>query len=61
MQYASQRPDAGALIDEDRISLALAYFPGGHGNNFKLAFTHIDRSPGDTSDQFQLQWQVFQF
>jgi len=60
-QYASQDMDSDALADEDRYTLGLAWFPGGHGNNLKLAYTHIDRSPGESSDQINLQWQLFQY
>jgi hypothetical protein len=61
VQFASQDLDSGTLVDEDRYTLGLAYFPGGHGNNLKLSFTHIDPEPGEASDQVNLQWQVFQF
>ena len=61
VQFASQSLDDGALVDERRLTLGLAWFPGGHGNNLKLGFTHVDPSPGETSHQINLQWQVFQF
>jgi hypothetical protein len=60
-QYASQDMDSGALVDEDRLTLGLAYFPGGHGNNFKLAYTRVDPDVGESSHLIQLQWQLFQF
>jgi hypothetical protein len=61
VQYASQDMDDDALSDEDRYSVGLAFLPGGHRNNLKLAFTRIDPSTGESSDQINLQWQLFQF
>jgi len=61
VQYASQDLDDGALVDEKRYTLGLAWFPSGHAMNLKAAYTRIDPSSGESSDQIQLQWQVFQF
>ena len=61
VQYASQDLDDPALVDEDRYSIGLAWLPGGYGNNLKASFTHIDRSEGESSDQINVQWQLFQF
>lgn len=62
VQYASQDLDQTTLVDEDRYTLGLAYFHSGHNNNLKLAYTHIDRNPGESDDdQVLLQWQIFQF
>jgi hypothetical protein len=59
VQLASRDLDAGG--DEQRYTFGLGWYPGGQGNNLKLAFTHIDGAGGSKSDQINLQWQVFTF
>jgi hypothetical protein len=61
VQYASQDFDAAARIDETRLTVGLGYFIAGHNNNVKLSYTRIEPDHGDTRDQINLQWQIFQF
>jgi hypothetical protein len=61
VQYAAQDFDDGALLDEERLTAGLAFFFGGHANNLKLSYTRIEPDGGDTRDQINLQWQIFQF
>ncbi len=61
VQYASQDLDASGAVDEDRFTVGLAYFQTGHNNNLKFSYTRIERDPGDSFDQINLQWQIFQF
>jgi hypothetical protein len=60
VQVAEQDLDA-PTGDEHRYTIGLGWFPGGHGNNLKFAYTRIDRGAGSASDQINLQWQVFTF
>jgi hypothetical protein len=61
VQYATQRFDAPALVDEDRSTVGIAYYATGHNNNLKLSYTRIEPKRGDSRDQINLQWQIFQF
>ena len=61
VQYAAQDFDDSTLVDEERISAGLALFLNGHSNNLKLSFTRIEPDGGDSRDQINLQWQIFQF
>ncbi|HEU4418636.1 MAG TPA: hypothetical protein VFT55_06830, partial [Planctomycetota bacterium] len=60
VQFASRDLD-GPGGDEHRYSFGIGWYPGGQGNNLKLAYTHIDGAGGSKSDQINLQWQVFTF
>jgi hypothetical protein len=61
VQYASQDFDDEARIDEERLSAGIAFYVNGHNNNIKLQYTRIEPDGGDTRDQINLQWQIFQF
>ncbi|HSF40698.1 MAG TPA: hypothetical protein VLT87_12965 [Thermoanaerobaculia bacterium] len=61
VQYAAQSFDRAALIDEERFTAGLGYFITGHNNNLKLSLTKIEPERGESRDQINLQWQVFQF
>jgi hypothetical protein len=62
---AAGPPTAGRDIDggsdEHRYGFGVGWYPGGHGNNLKLACMHIDGGGGFKGDQINLQWQVFPF
>lgn len=61
VQYAAQSFDDDARIDEERFTAGLGYFVGGHNNNLKLSFTKIEPERGESRDQINLQWQIFQY
>jgi hypothetical protein len=61
VQFATQRFDAPALVDEDRSTVGIAYYIAGHNDNVKLSYTRIEPKHGDSRDQINLQWQIFQF
>ena len=61
LQYAAQDFDDEARIDEERLTAGLAFYFNGHGNNLKLSYTRIEPDGGETRDQINLQWQIFQF
>ncbi len=61
VQYAVQNFDAAARVDEERLTVGLSYYITGHNNNLKLSYTKIEPDAGDSRDQINLQWQVFQF
>lgn len=61
VQYAAQDFDDSTLVDEERISAGLALFVSGHANNLKLSYTRIEPDGGESRDQINLQWQIFQF
>jgi len=61
VQYAAQNFDAVSRVDEDRLTAGITYYVNGHNNNLKLSFTRIKPDGGDSRDQINLQWQVFQF
>lgn len=61
IQWGSQDLDAAGAVDEDKITVGLAYFINGHNNNLKISYSKIDRTPGDSGDQINIQWQIFQF
>ena len=61
VQYAAQDFDASTKVDEERLSVGVAFFPRGHGHNAKLSWGQIRPDRGDTRDQWLLQWQVFVF
>jgi hypothetical protein len=61
VQYANENFDDAARIDEDRVTVGLAYFVNGHNNNFKVSYTEIEPKRGDNRKQINLQWQIFQF
>jgi len=60
-QYVERELEDETLVDEERFTLGIAFFRNGHNNNLKLAYTRIDPSEGESGDQIQLQWQVYQF
>jgi len=59
VQIAARDIDGGS--DEHRYGFGIGWYPGGYGNNLKLAYTHIDGGSGFKGDQINLQWQVFTF
>ena len=61
VQYATQDFDAPARLDEERFTAGVAYYLNGHNNNVKLSITKIEPERGDSRDQINLQWQIFQF
>jgi hypothetical protein len=61
VQYAAQSFDDDFRIDEERFTAGLGYFVGGHNNNLKLSLTKIEPERGESRDQINLQWQVFQY
>lgn len=61
LQYASQNFDAASRVDEERITAGFTYYINGHNNNLKLSYTQIKPDGGDSRDQINLQWQIFQF
>jgi hypothetical protein len=61
LQYASQNFDAASRVDEERLTLGLTYYINGHNNNLKLSYTDIKPDVGDSRQQINLQWQIFQF
>lgn len=61
VQYAVQNFDDAARVDEERFSAGLGYFISGHNNNLKLSYTKIEPERGESRDQINLQWQIFQY
>lgn len=61
LQYASQNFDAASRVDEERLTLGLTYYINGHNNNLKLSYTDIKPDVGESRQQINLQWQIFQF
>ncbi|MGE0640050.1 MAG: porin [Thermoanaerobaculia bacterium] len=61
VQYAKQDFDDASRTDEDRLTAGLAFFFGGHNNNLKFSYTRIEPDGGNSRDQINLQWQIFQF
>jgi len=61
VQYASQNFDAAARVDEERLTVGLSYYINGHNNNLKLSYTDIKPDVGESRQQINLQWQIFQF
>ncbi|HKV08010.1 MAG TPA: hypothetical protein VJ725_07740 [Thermoanaerobaculia bacterium] len=61
VQYAAQSFDRATLIDEERFTAGVGYIVNGHNNNLKLSFTKIEPERGESRDQINLQWQIFQF
>jgi hypothetical protein len=61
LQYAEQDFDDAALVDQEKLSFGLGYFPSGHNHNLKLSWSRIEPAVGDPLNQINLQWQVFQF
>ena len=61
LQYAAQNFKDSARIDEHRFTAGLGYFINGWNNNLKFSYTKIDPKHGESRDQFNLQWQIFQF
>jgi hypothetical protein len=59
VQIAGRDIDGGS--DEHRYGFGGGWYPGGHGNNLKLAYMHIDGGGSFKGDQINLQWQVFTF
>jgi hypothetical protein len=61
VQYAAQSFDRATLIDEERFTAGLGYIINGHNDNVKLSFTKIEPERGESRDQINLQWQIFQY
>jgi len=61
VQYASQNFDAVSRVDEERLTVGLSYYINGHNNNLKLSYTDIKPDVGESRQQINLQWQIFQF
>jgi hypothetical protein len=61
LQYAAQNFDEASRIDEERLTVGLGYYINGHNNNLKLSYTKIEPDAGESRDQINLQWQIFQF
>jgi hypothetical protein len=61
LQYASENFDDAVRVDEERFTAGLGYFPSGHNNTLKLSYTKIEPKRGESRDQINLQWQIFQF
>jgi hypothetical protein len=61
VQWAEQRFDDDARVDEEKLTAGLAFHFGGHNNNLKLSYSRIEPEIGDSRDQINLQWQIFQF
>lgn len=61
LQYATQNFDAASRVDEERLTAGLTYYINGHNNNLKLSYTKIEPDAGESRDQINLQWQIFQF
>ena len=61
LQYATQNFNDASRVDEERLTAGLTYYINGHNNNLKFSYTKIEPDAGESRDQINLQWQIFQF
>ncbi len=61
VQYAEQDFADAARVDEEKLTVGLGYMVSGHNNNIKFSYSKIDPKVGESRDQYNVQWQIFQF
>ncbi len=61
VQYAEQDFADATRVDEEKLTVGLGYMVSGHNNNIKFSYSKIDPKVGESRDQYNVQWQIFQF
>jgi len=61
VQYAEQDFADATRVDEEKLTVGLGYMVSGHNNNIKFSYSKIEPKIGESRDQYNLQWQIFQF